>query len=104
MQAAEMFEHLERWYDEHPDASFGELEQEARHARRAFLGEALGELVNGRHAKPELEPPHCGQCGGAMKFEGYRTKAVSGLEGETELTRSYYVCPHGCGETIFPPG
>jgi hypothetical protein len=34
MQAAEeMIAKLEEWYDTHPDASFGEIEQQARQER-----------------------------------------------------------------------
>lgn len=29
-RAVQMFDALEEWYDEHPDASFGEIEVEAR--------------------------------------------------------------------------
>ncbi len=29
MAASEMFEGLEKWYDERPEATFGEVEQEA---------------------------------------------------------------------------
>lgn len=103
-RAAETFDELEEWYDEHEEASFGEIEQEARRVRRGLMGEALGLLVNGRHAKPEAEAPCCSACGEEMKFVGYRPKTVSGLEGETSFERSYYVCPAGCGETVFPPG
>ena len=33
-----MYEQLEAWYDEHPDASFGEIEAEARRQRREMMG------------------------------------------------------------------
>jgi hypothetical protein len=32
--AEEMVDRLEGWYDTHPDASFGEIEQRARQERR----------------------------------------------------------------------
>ncbi len=102
--AEERFEALEAWYDQHPDASFGELEEEARQQRRALMGPALALLINGRTSGYQLEAPRCPQCGQAMEFEGYRPWKVSGLEGESELQRAYYVCPQGHRETFFPPG
>lgn len=45
--AEEMVERLEAWYDAHPDASFGEIEQQARQERRTFMGQVLEILING---------------------------------------------------------
>ena len=42
MQAAgQLFDILEDWYDQHPEATFGELEAEARRQRRRRMGPAL---------------------------------------------------------------
>jgi hypothetical protein len=46
--AEEMLAKLEAWYDAHPDASFGEIEQQARQERRELMGEVLAVLINGR--------------------------------------------------------
>jgi hypothetical protein len=102
--ATEMHAHLEAWYDQHPAASFGEIEQEARRLRRAFMGQGLAVVINGRDTGFQLDGPRCPQCAQAMQFVGYRPWRVSSLEGETELERAYYVC-RGCEEqTLFPPG
>ena len=103
-KAGEMFDDLEGWYDEHLDASFGEIETEARKQRRELMGEAMGVLINGRDTGMQVEVPRCAKCGQAMEFEGYRRWGVHGLEGDTELERALYVCPECEGETIFPPG
>jgi hypothetical protein len=95
---------LEDWYDTHPNASFGEIEAEARKRRRELMGQELAILVNGRDTGFELEAPKCKVCGRALDFEGYRSWRVNGLEGESSLERAYYVCPNCTGETIFPPG
>jgi DNA-directed RNA polymerase subunit RPC12/RpoP len=101
--AAQMYEQLEAWYEAHPEASFGEIEAEARWRRRALMGSALATLINGRDSGYQSARPTCAQCGQAMEFEGYRRWGVSGLEGETTLRRAYYVCPHCSGQTFFPP-
>jgi DNA-directed RNA polymerase subunit RPC12/RpoP len=102
--AKRMYEQLEDWYDKHPEASFGEIEAEARKRRRELMGKALEQLVNGRDAGAQVEGSKCKQCGAEMDFEGYRKWGIHGLEGDSELERAYYVCPHCKGETIFPPG
>jgi hypothetical protein len=104
MAASEAFERLEAWYDEHPEARFGEIEQEARRRRRELMGKALEVLVNGRDNGVQVEGVQCKQCGVDMEFKGYLPWTVHGLEGDTELERAYYVCPKCEGETIFPPG
>jgi phage FluMu protein Com len=101
--AVRAFDRMEEWYDEHPDASFGEIEAEARRERRELMGQALAMLINGRDMGHRLEAPKCPRCRQAMEFEGYRPWKVSGLEGDTELMRAYYVCPRCKGETFFPP-
>jgi len=103
-QAEQMFAELEGWYDQNPEASFEEIEKQARRARRKMMGQALGIVVNGRDVGKTEEAPRCGQCGEAMVFKDYRPKKVYGLEGETELERAYYVCEVCEKQTFFPPG
>jgi hypothetical protein len=103
-KAEAMFEEMETWYDEHPEATFGEIEAEARRQRRELMGEALEVLVNGRDVGKGEEAPVCQGCGQKMTFKGYRRRRVVGLEGESVLERAYYVCPECAGETVFPPG
>ena len=92
-EAKVMYEQLEDWYDKHPEASFGEIEMEARKRRRELMGKALSELVNGRDVGMEIEAPQCEQCGEEMEFEGYRKWGLHGLEGDSELERAYYQLP-----------
>ena len=103
-EAKRMYAELEDWYDEHPEASFGEIEAEARQRRRALMGKVLAQLVNGRDTGSQVELPKCKRCGDEMEFEGYREWRIHGLEGDTRLERAYYVCPDCEGETLFPPG
>ena len=56
MVAAErLFNEMEGWYDEHPAASFEEIEREARQRRRAFVGKSLEIWVNGRDTGNRLK-------------------------------------------------
>ena len=103
-EAERMYEALEDWYDAHPEASFGEIEAEARKRRRELMGKTLEQLVNGRDSGVQVEAPKCEQCGEAMEFEGYCEWGMHGLEGESRLERAYYTCPHCKGQTFFPPG
>ncbi len=102
--AARKFNALEEWYDKHPDASFGEIETEARRVRRELMAEGLAIVINGRDSGYRIEPPNCPSCAKPMEFEGYRPWTVRGLEGDTALSRAYYVCPNCEGQTLFPPG
>jgi hypothetical protein len=103
-KAVQMYSALEDWYDRHPEASFGEIEAEARRLRRGLMGDGLAVLINGRDTGYQLQAPLCSKCGQAMEFKGHRRWGISGLEGETALMRAYYVCPVCKGETLFPPG
>lgn len=99
-----LMEEMEAWYAAHPEATFGELEEKLRQERRALMGQVLEILINRRQHDSEAEEPLCPSCERPMRFEGYRRRTVVGLEGESELERAYYRCPHGCGEGFFPPG
>lgn len=103
-QAARMYSNLDEWYEEHPEASFGQIEEVARRLRREMMGEMLAVLINGRDTGFQLERPKCQACGQKMDFKDYRDWWIHSLEGETRLERAYYVCPECKGETLFPPG
>jgi hypothetical protein len=59
LAASGAFERLEAWYDAHSEATFGEIEQEARRRRRELRGKALEVLVNGRDNGVQVERPKC---------------------------------------------
>ena len=103
-EAERMYEKLEEWYNQHPEASFGEIKAEARKYRRQLMGKTMEQLVNGRDNGAQVESPKCQECGGVMEFEGYSGWGVHGLEGDSRLERAYYVCPQCKGQTLFPLG
>ena len=103
--ADEAYEELEAWYDARSEATFGEIEEEARKKRRELMGRALEILVNGRDSGYQMAGIQCGQCGRRMKYKGEQFKrTIYSLEGDVALERAYYVCPECEGEAIFPPG
>jgi hypothetical protein len=101
--ANRLYDDLENWYDQHPAASFGAIESEARRLRRGLMGQTLQVLINGRDQGYQYELPPCPECGQPMVFEDYRPKQIYGLEGDTELERAYYTCPVCEHQTVFPP-
>ncbi len=102
--AAQAYEELETWYDQHPDTTFAEIEAKAREVRQALMGRGLEILINQRPHRADITQPLCPSCGKPMRLKGRRGKQVNGLEGQSRIERSYYVCPNGCGQTVFPPG
>jgi len=104
MQVAEkLFDEIDDWYSENPEASFEELEAQARKARREMMGQSLGIIINGRDVGKTSEAPRCQVCQKAMKFEDYREKTIYGIEGDTRLERAYFVCEDCEKQTLFPP-
>lgn len=103
-EAEHLFDHMEAWHDQNPDATFEEIEGQLRPRRRILMGESIKLWVNGREAvKPE--PIHCPCCGTKMRYKGRVAKTVMGIEGDTTLDRAYYSCPNKCeGTAFFPSG
>lgn len=99
-----MYDHLEEWYAQHPQATFGEIEAEACLQRRELMGFTLSELVNGGDNSYQLEAVGCHYCGKSLKFEGYRTKTIVGLEGDSAIERAYYRRESCSKSGLFPPG
>lgn len=104
MQEAEkMFDEIDDWYEQNSNASFEEIENRAREARREMMGKSLGVVINGHDVGKTAEAPKCEQCQEEMVFKDYRNKMVYGVEGDTQLERAYYVCEKCDGLTLFPP-
>ena len=70
-EAERLYEALEDRYDKSPQASFGEIEAEARKRRRVLRGKALEQWVKGGDTGRQVEAPKCAPCGEAMEFERY---------------------------------
>lgn len=102
-RAEKMWDEFNTWYQDHPEATFDEMEGELGKQRRAILGSflELGLRQGDLGATPEA--PLCEKCRKPMVFKGYPKKEVHGLEADVQVPRAYYVCPT-CGIGLFPPG
>lgn len=104
MEAAEtLFDEMDNWYAENPEATFEKLEERLRRSRRKMMGRSLEIIINGQDVGKSATAPRCAQCGQAMRFEGYREKTINGYEGDSRLERAYYVCGDCDHQTLFPP-
>lgn len=102
-RAEELWDEFNAWQDDHPEATFDEMEEEIGEQRRAVLGELLELSLRRKDLGATPEAPSCEKCGRPMKFKGYARKKIQGLEVDAEIPRAYYVCPN-CGVGISPPG
>lgn len=104
MNTAEiLFDEIDDWYAKNPEATFEEMEERLRRARRKMMGRSLEIVINGQDVGKSASAPVCEECGQVMKFEGYREKTINGVEGDSRLERAYYVCENCDHQTLFPP-
>jgi hypothetical protein len=102
-RVGELWDEFNAWYDDHPEATFDEMEAELGQQRRAVLGEFVELSLQRRDLGATAEAPLCEKCGHRMIFKGYAPKKVHGLEVDADIPRAYYVCPD-CEVGFFPPG
>lgn len=102
-RAEELWDEFNGWYQDHPEATFDEMEAELGKQRRAILGDFLELSLRQGDLGATPEPPTCKRCRKPMVFKGYPEKEFHGLEADAKIPRAYYVCPT-CGVGIFPPG
>jgi hypothetical protein len=98
--ATRLYAQLEDWYDQHPNASFGEFEIEARRVRQALMGHGLALVITRGDTDARLKLPECPQCCRPMEFTGYRPWGTTCLARETEIQPACYVC-RACEKQTF---
>jgi YgiT-type zinc finger domain-containing protein len=95
------------WRDQHPQASFGEIEVELDRRLCELRARMLADVaVASAKAEREAwsEAEQCPNCGAALKPNGKKERTLQTRGGqEVKLEREYGVCPK-CGQGIFPPG
>ena len=102
-RATDMWDKLNAWYREHPEATFDEIERQIGQQRRGFLGKFLELTLRQGDLGAAAEAPDCPKCGKPAKFKGYPRKTVHGLDVDARIPRAYYYCPI-CKVGISPPG
>jgi len=101
--AAKMYDELHEWREQHPKASFDEIAAQVTPRRRELMGEFMAQLALQQGSGAVVEGIVCEQCGAVMEYKGEPKRDIECLEGETELYRAYFHCPH-CEGGVFPPG
>jgi len=102
-RAEDLWDSFNEWHQEHPEATFDEMEEELGRQRRGILGGFLELNLRQGDLGATPEAPACEQCRQPMVFKGYPEKEIQGLEAEAKIPRAYYVCPT-FGVGLFPPG
>ena len=101
--AAEMYDQLRQWREEHPETSIDEIAGQVTPRRRELMGQLLKQLARQDGDGEVVEGLACPECGGGMIYKGAPKRGIAHLEGEVMLARAYYYCAQ-CETGLFPPG
>ena len=85
----QMWEELQQWRTEHPEASFDEIAAQVTPRRRALMGHLMAHLACQHGTGEVVEGVPCPDCGEPMTYKGAPKRAVEHLEGEMEIARAY---------------
>jgi uncharacterized protein with PIN domain len=108
-QARAAREALAQWRQQHPTATFTEIEAAVDQQVDALRAQLVAELARASRAadlaaKDAGAPPRCPACGERLVRQGQHRRQVVVQGGQTVgLDRDYAVCPV-CGVGLFPPG
>ena len=104
--SAEMISGMTEWREQHPEATFREIEEELDERMAEMRAQMLSDAaMNSKKAEwGEEERPKCKKCGAELQKRGKKKRKMQTQGGkEVELEREYGVCPK-CGESFFPSG
>jgi YgiT-type zinc finger domain-containing protein len=104
---AEIISGVAEWRNEHPQATFREIEAEVDRRLSGFRAKMIADVAmksrkrEWDEARPDVV---CEKCGEKLKSRGQKKRTLQTSQGQViELEREYGVCPQ-CGQGIFPPG
>jgi ribosomal protein S27AE len=103
-----VFQEMEAWRQEHPTATFKEIEDELDARLSGMRTQMLADLA--QHSpkrdwsgQESEKRPRCPQCGGPLQARGKHERSLATQGGhQVKLTRRYGTCPQ-CGSGFFPP-
>jgi hypothetical protein len=109
VQARAAREALAQWRQQHPTATFTEIEAAVDQQLDALRAALIADLARASRAadlaaKQAGAPPRCPSCGERLASQGQHRRHVLVQGGQTvDLHRDYAVCP-ACGRGLLPPG
>jgi len=103
----EILNSIADWREQHPKATFREIEEEIDKGLSGLRAKMLSDTAN-QSVKAEWEGSEagivCPECGAKIVKKGKKKRILLTRDGrEVQLDREYAVCPV-CGQGIFPPG
>ena len=104
--AKEIVNGLAEWREQHPQATFGEIERETMKRMGQLQARMMQELAmeSTRMDWVAENAPKCPECGEKLKKSSEQERVLQAQGGhEVVLKRAYAICPK-CGAEIFPPG
>jgi len=104
-EAADRFAALDAWRQDHPQATWTEIEAAVEAQLGPLRAAMLGETAMASDATDlQGERPVCPTCGERLHAAGSRRRTLRGEQDVAlDLERTYARCP-ACGAGLFPPG
>ena len=106
--AREVFGGMKRWREEHPTASWAEIEAAADERLAVLRGRMLQDAAEASAAAdfrgaPAAARPRCPDCGVALQAVGQAVRRLTAAQEQPiRLERTRGRCP-ACGAGVFPP-
>ncbi len=103
----EMNTGIAEWREQHPQATFREIEAEIDRRLDKYRAKILSDTANLSASaawKEGADGPECPHCRAKLVGKGRKKRKLQVRGGHAvEIEREYGVCPE-CGQGIFPPG
>jgi len=97
---------LAEWRQQHPRATFSEIERETMKRMGELQARMMQEMaLESKSRDWEVgDEPKCSECGAKLRKRSEQERRLQTQGGsEVVLKRAYAICPK-CGMEIFPPG
>jgi len=107
-KAEEVIKEVDEWRDQHPKATFAQIEKALDERLAKLRAEMLQDTAQASAAADAgkaagEDGPVCPECGRPMERRGQETRrVVTNHDQELSLKRTYALCP-SCGRGLFPP-